>query len=79
MNESLRSLAKQAITDGDGAISMTRIWESVCYATCTFIVIWLCVVDKISAEYLLIYIGALATRGSINKALEERYKNKDSV
>jgi hypothetical protein len=49
---------KTFFTDLKGNFSMTRFWTSVCYATCTWVIIHK--VDTVDWTLLLVYAGIVS-------------------
>jgi len=50
-------MLKKFFSDADGNFSMTRFWTSVCYATCTWLILHQ---DPLTWEFLLVYAGIVS-------------------
>lgn len=46
--------------NSDGTFSSTKVWQGAGYVTAMYVIVLLTLQDKMSAEYLLIMLGATA-------------------
>lgn len=61
---------KEFFRDPAGDFSMTRFWTSVCFATCTYVIVHN--VDKIDWTMLLAYAGVVSGADIAKKVLAKR-------
>jgi hypothetical protein len=60
-------MIKAFFSDSQGNFSMTRFWTSVCYATCTYVIIHN--VNTVDWTMLLAYAGVVSSADIAKKVL----------
>ena len=63
-------MIKEFFTDGADKFSMTRFWTSVCYATCTYVIIHN--ISTVDWTMLLAYAGVVSGADIAKKVLAKR-------
>ena len=63
-------MIKEFFSDSTGAFSMTRFWTSVCYATCTYVIIHN--INTIDWTMLLAYAGVVSGADIAKKVLTRK-------
>lgn len=66
----MTQMLKEFFRDGNDKFSMTRFWTSVCYATCTWVIIYN--VEKVDWTMLLAYAGVVSGADIAKKVLTRR-------
>lgn len=73
MRAVIKDIMLQFITQDNGRVSTTKIWSTIGCAVCTWIVIYQTVVDKLSWEFFITYLGSIGGFSQISKWLTYKY------
>jgi|GEM_PF-6911690 len=65
----MRALWRHLTYNADGTPSSTKLWQAVGYTIASWIIVYLTMHGAMSAEYLLIYLGALTAARSFQNYL----------
>ena len=68
----LAILFKGLTHNADGTFSSTKFWQGVGYSVASYVMVILTVHDKMSAEYLLIYLASAAGGRAFQNYLETK-------
>lgn len=65
--------------NADGTFSSTKFWQAFGYVVASWVIVVLTMNDRMSAEYLLIYLGAVTAARSFQNYLVARGTTKQEA
>jgi hypothetical protein len=61
---------------GSGRLSHTKLWSNIAYGVATYAMVRLTNAGTLSAEMLLVYLGAVGASATASKVIAARYAAK---
>lgn len=71
----ISTLYKNLTTD-NGRFSHTRFWSNIAYTVATIVIIHLSLVDRLTENYFVIYLGVVASHASVSKWITATKESK---